>query len=277
MPARGADTKASAAPISEPAETEPAEVVPPDPWTPPPDDASLVRKLAWVMQRGGYIQKKGWNDFFKYKYVTEADLVCQILLLLATAGIMIIPDVVDESREPDAVQERSGTSALTRVTIEYTVTDGKETIRFKMPGYGVDRSDKGVYKAVTGRMKYVLMKLFLIETGDDPERDAAQTETSGAGVSITGSQEEGIEKGGRSRKITRYQLQRITATMREKNMDRAVLLKIINSEFGAELVLPEIAEDATRMVLQFLQELESEDAGQLIKALDEWSEGDADA
>ena len=46
-------------------------------------------------------------------------------------------------------------------------------------GCGNDRArngtvgDKGVYKAITGANKYLLFKLFQIETGDDPENEVA--------------------------------------------------------------------------------------------------------
>jgi hypothetical protein len=38
-------------------------------------------------------------------------------------------------------------------------------------GEGQDAGDKAVYKAMTGALKYCLLKTFLIPTGDDPERD----------------------------------------------------------------------------------------------------------
>lgn len=34
-----------------------------------------------------------------------------------------------------------------------------------------DTGDKGVYKAITGAVKYIFMKTFQISTGDDPEKD----------------------------------------------------------------------------------------------------------
>ena len=36
--------------------------------------------------------------------------------------------------------------------------------------------DKGVYKAITGAVKYIFMKNFLIPTGDDPEKDNNKSE-----------------------------------------------------------------------------------------------------
>ena len=237
---------------------------------------SLARKLAWVMDQAGYVQKRGWNDFHKYHYVTEGDLVSTIRPLLAKIGVIIIPSVVEEVRYPDAIQERNGMSSLTSVTVQYTVTDGKETITFRMPGHGADKGDKGVYKAITGSMKYALMKLFMVETGDDPERDNPGV-AEAPDVTITASNEEGVEKGGHTKTASRYQLQRISATMREKGIDRTHLLTLINEVLGVELELPEEEDARSKTILLFLQELSSEDAGLIVKALDEWKDVDGAA
>ena len=44
-------------------------------------------------------------------------------------------------------------------------------IRVSLVGQGIDSGDKGAYKAATGVNKYVLMKVFQLATGDDPEKD----------------------------------------------------------------------------------------------------------
>ena len=49
----------------------------------------------------------------------------------------------------------------------------KQEKSFDLLGDGSDPDDKGVYKAIAGAQKYALMKTFLVETGDDPERDDA--------------------------------------------------------------------------------------------------------
>ena len=38
-------------------------------------------------------------------------------------------------------------------------------------GVGQDSGDKGIWKAVTGAIKYIMTSTFLIPTGDDPEKD----------------------------------------------------------------------------------------------------------
>jgi hypothetical protein len=229
----------------------------------------LAEKLAFVMGQIDYVQKKGWNDFFKYNYVTEGDLVSAVRPLLSKAGVIIIPSVVQEERLENVIQERGGMASLTKITVEYTITDGKDTYTFLVPGHGSDRGDKGVYKAMTGAQKYALMKLFMVETGDDPERQTA-SETP-AEVTITPSNEEGIGKGGRAAKATRYQLQRVSATVREKGIDRATFLSIINQMFDVELVIEDADEQgAQKTIVAFLKDLDSEEIGELMKVLDEY-------
>ncbi len=218
----------------------------------------------------GYVPKRGFNDFHRYNYVMEADLVATIRPLLAAAGIMIIPNVVSEEWLQGVVPERNGTSSLCKVLVEYTVTDGNYTYMFRIPGYGVDKSDKSVYKAMTGSMKYALMKLFEVATGDDPEQDSAGHDVS---ITIEDSDQSAL-KGGKSAKATMYQLQRISATMREKQMDRIHLLQIIDETLGLELHISNDDDEAQQTIRHFLQDLSSEDAGKLVAAVENWSRDD---
>jgi hypothetical protein len=50
-------------------------------------------------------------------------------------------------------------------------SDSGEVFAVQAVGTGKDNADKGAYKAYTGASKYVLMKTFLLATGDDPEDD----------------------------------------------------------------------------------------------------------
>lgn len=131
--------------------------------------AALVKKLAEVMAKIKHVAKRGRNEFHNYDYATEADIADAVREGLSEAGIMIIPNVTHhEWRE---VTVKSGKQAVALLTVEYTITDGSSEIVFKMVGEGQDSGDKCTYKAITGATKYALLKLFLIPTGDDPERD----------------------------------------------------------------------------------------------------------
>jgi len=50
-------------------------------------------------------------------------------------------------------------------------------------GYGIDPQDKGPGKAITYAFKYALLKVFCLETGDDPERDSIEYQAAPKGMS----------------------------------------------------------------------------------------------
>lgn len=131
--------------------------------------SSLVRKLAEVMAAVERVPKRGRNDFHKYDYATEADIVATVRAELAKRQVMLLPAVESISREP--VGEKG--SVLTTTAMRFTFIDGEsgETLERPWFGCGTDKEDKGLYKAMTGGEKYFLLKTFLMPTGDDPEQD----------------------------------------------------------------------------------------------------------
>lgn len=133
----------------------------------------ILTALNAVMAACGYVRKKGENKFHGYKYAGEGNLLEVLRPAMVEHGLILIPS-------------HSGKSEIDQfgnlfVTVEYTLAhkDGdvwpEKIIAF---GSGNDKNksggvgDKGLYKALTGANKYLLFKLFQIETGDDPERES---------------------------------------------------------------------------------------------------------
>jgi ERF superfamily protein len=127
------------------------------------DGKNLAQKLAIIQGEVRYVQKTGYNAHHKYKYVKEADLVEKIAPLLAEAGIIMVPQVREVSKD----------GQVTTIIIDYLITDGTDKLGATVVGAGADGQDKGAYKAMTGAHKYLLYKLFNVATGDDPEEDDA--------------------------------------------------------------------------------------------------------
>lgn len=134
--------------------------------------AKIAAALHAVMEACGYVQKTGKNAFHGYKYAGESDLLDKLRPAMVANGLLLLP-----SGKTVAGPDEHGNVT---VAIEYTLAhkDGEiwpeKLVAF---GCGNDRAkngsvgDKGVYKALTGANKYLLFKLFQIETGDDPEQD----------------------------------------------------------------------------------------------------------
>ena len=134
--------------------------------------AKIATALHAVMEACGYVQKTGKNAFHGYKYAGESDLLDKLRPAMVANGLLLLPS----GKTVTGPDEHGNVT----VAIEYTLAhkDGdiwpEKLVAF---GCGNDRAkngsvgDKGVYKALTGANKYLLFKLFQIETGDDPEQD----------------------------------------------------------------------------------------------------------
>lgn len=133
----------------------------------------ILAALNTVMAKVGYVQKQGENKFHGYKYAGEGNLLEVLRPAMVEAGLVLIPSHAEKS-EIDA-------HGNVTVLVEYTLAHKDGDVwpeKIKVYGSGNDRAksgavgDKGVYKAATGANKYLLFKLFQIETGDDPEKDS---------------------------------------------------------------------------------------------------------
>ena len=147
-----------------------------DQATTPQAQKTLVTKLSKIMAEVGRIPKNGFNEHFRYKFVREADLVEKLSDLLSQHHIFITSST--KSIESVKVSKPTRTGGVVEQTIgiirvEYTFHDGDSGETLVMDGVGEIDQDggKGLYKGLTGAMKYFLMKNFLVATGDDPEEE----------------------------------------------------------------------------------------------------------
>ncbi len=135
-------------------------------------EKKLIGKLASIIEEIERIPENGFNDFHNYSYATESDIKAVVRKKMAERKLVMIPDVVKEITK-QVTTAKGKTENLTTLEIIYYISDGEtgESIAFKGIGTGQDSGDKAVYKAQTGALKYALTTLFLIPTGQDPEKE----------------------------------------------------------------------------------------------------------
>lgn len=134
--------------------------------------AIIIRALNAVMQEVDYVQKSGENDFHGYKYASEADVLDRLRPAMVRHGLVLIPSIAQVT----AIDAYGNTT----VTVNYTLAHVNGVIwpeKIMAAGCGGDKNrngvgDKGLYKAITGANKYLLFKLFQLETGDTEPEDA---------------------------------------------------------------------------------------------------------
>lgn len=133
---------------------------------------SLVARLAAVEAAVSRIPKTGFNERQNYHYVTESDVMDCIRSTLAAQGVIIRHDVAEMKSE---WRDTKSGGAMQWVSVKLTFTahaDNGETLDLGcMWGQGTDSAEKAIYKAVTGAVKYKLLKQFLMSSGDDPEAE----------------------------------------------------------------------------------------------------------
>jgi len=134
----------------------------------------LVGKLSQVLGTLDRIPKSGFNREHNYHFVRESDCADALRRELAKVGVFIFTNIDSYSREPAYTTSTGKQMFLFRVWATYVFMDGEsgEKWEVRFPGEALDFSDKGLYKAETGAMKYMLMKNFLLSSDADPETDS---------------------------------------------------------------------------------------------------------
>lgn len=228
----------------------------------------LVIKLATIMGELGNVEKKGFNKAQNYRFVRESDVVAALVPLLAKNHVYLHTSITSHDRSPLYQTQSGSTMWLTTITVDGTWYDGDtgDTLpAATFIGYGADTGDKGVYKAMTGCEKYMLMKGFLISTGDDPEADEKVDKTAAAAGAAAGPRivrggQAGVQRGGKSNVVTAAQVKEIVGLVKKLDLDADGFVAVVKRVTGTEP-----GEDVTGREL--LSGLTNEQAASLITAL----------
>lgn len=138
---------------------------------------NIYQRILAVMSELDYIQKSEKTVNNQYRFVSHDQVAAAIHPQLVKQGIVIVPSTKSISQEEFAVmqkgeriiQQRTQVCLATRfVNVEYP----QDAVEIETWGYALDSSDKGPGKAVSYAYKYALLKMFCLETGDDPDEVA---------------------------------------------------------------------------------------------------------
>lgn len=125
----------------------------------------LKQKLFNIMEAIDYIQKDKTNDFHHYNYASERAIKEKVHEQLVKEKVLFFFNI--------ASQKRDGNNTTIDVVYRFVDVESSDFFEGTFAGSGEDKGDKGLYKAITGSIKYILTSTFLIPTGDDPEEEKA--------------------------------------------------------------------------------------------------------
>ena len=136
-------------------------------------DKTLTSLLAEVATEVGHVQKDKRNDHHGYGYASAEAVLSKVRAACAERGIAVVHS------DASLVHQEGG---LSIVKLEQTYQYGSEVASFSGLGAGKDGQDKGIMKANTAALKYLLALAFNLSWGDDPEASDPETgkKTSGS-------------------------------------------------------------------------------------------------
>jgi hypothetical protein len=159
-------------------------------------DATLTlrQRLQRIMADVGYIQKKGHMKTEKqeWSFVRHDDVTAALRPLFVKYGILAISTVKDHKHDGNLTTLFVSTTLM-------NVDDAADTIVVENVGYGVDSQDKGPGKAMSYATKYAYLKVFALETGDDPENESVEAETTAQATARTATPEAAAQNPGLKR------------------------------------------------------------------------------
>ena len=131
----------------------------------------ILQKLLAIMEDVGSLEKDKKNQMQNYEYLSESAVKHAIQPLLVKYKVVFTIEARGQKRENIGQTKTGSTMFNTDVELLYVFYDAEsgESLSGVFVGTGSDTGDKGVYKAITGAIKYILTSTFLIPTGEDPE------------------------------------------------------------------------------------------------------------
>lgn len=112
------------------------------------------------------------NTFDKYRYFSEAGYKKLFTELFSENGLELTPTTKEVTTY--TVEGKQPNGRLVRVSFRLSDMETGFYEDIEIVGEGIDKGDKGIYKAYTGALKYFLADTFMVATGDDPEEESPE-------------------------------------------------------------------------------------------------------
>src|SRR5277367_6012432 len=125
---------------------------------------NIFQRINAVMQEVEYIQKGSRKVNNMYTYVAHDAVSAALHAPMAKHGIVAVPTIKELTQ--------NGNMTVAKMIVTFVNIDNPtDNFAVEYIGYGIDSTDKGPGKAISYACKYAMLKVFCLETGDDPDHD----------------------------------------------------------------------------------------------------------
>ncbi len=130
-------------------------------------EKNIHQRIHAIMEEVSYVQKEEKKVNNQYKFVSHDAVTCAVRPAMLKHGVVAVPSYFDISADGNRTN-----CSMSMTLINIDKPDDLLIIPCAGFGQGIDPQDKGAGKAMSYAYKYALLKIFALETGDDPERQS---------------------------------------------------------------------------------------------------------
>lgn len=136
-----------------------------------PYGSELIAAQLKVMAECPYLRKSK-SQGLPYSYASEAVLIHKVRKSMIKNGLSIVPRGVGQRELRKYPTTKNGEMTVWACEMKFALLHkGGEQLECAVWVEAGDTTDKAAAKAQTMGLKYALRQLFMIETGDDPDRE----------------------------------------------------------------------------------------------------------
>lgn len=135
---------------------------------------NIQEAMLAIYGKVGYVQKTT-SPNLNYKFASETGFIQEVRPAMIENGVTVSVIKMDNLTQ-ESYTTKNG-ALMMRSTVHGVVRFSHVSGTYQdveVYGEGSDSGDKSVNKAMTDLYKYALRQTFMIETGDDPDKDASE-------------------------------------------------------------------------------------------------------
>lgn len=142
---------------------------------------NLLQRIHAIMSDVHYVQKDTSVSMGKgsYKAVSHDAVTAKIREAMVKHGVVCFIESMQVDDEELEFENKFGKRKETRTKIKglvkfCNIDDPQDCLSVESVGYGLDPGDKSPGKATSYMFKYALLKTFMLETGEDSDKEASK-------------------------------------------------------------------------------------------------------
>jgi hypothetical protein len=138
------------------------------------DHKNIQEAILTIYKEVGYVQKEK-SLKLDYTFASEKEFIKTLRPVMVENGVTVFVKSMNQIVQTEYTTRNGAVMLRTNIhgVVCFTHVTGS-FIDVESYGEGADSGDKSTNKAMTDLYKYALRQTFMIETGDDPDRDASE-------------------------------------------------------------------------------------------------------